>query len=157
MFIVWVMVKIHLRRVKFIFKLLFYFSIEEKVRIIDFYKSDEYSHQLPWMKNVKSVKQLNGKLMKKQEWILLVNIYVNSTLLTKKYSPTCVVCKLSAFFENRPAYVINVGAHCIHSVCVCLYHQNVNFMLDAIDSLMTRYSISYINIIVMIIKVCSSK
>jgi hypothetical protein len=38
-----------------------------------------------------------------------------------------------------------------------LYHQNVNFMLDAIDSLMTRYSISYINIIVMIIKVCPSK
>jgi hypothetical protein len=38
-----------------------------------------------------------------------------------------------------------------------LYHQNVKLKLDVIDSLMTRYSISYINIIVMIIKVCPSK
>ncbi|KZS05303.1 Uncharacterized protein APZ42_031547 [Daphnia magna] len=49
-------------------------SDEEKARIIDFYTSDEYSRQLPGMKNVKSVKQLNGKRMKIQKRLLLVNI-----------------------------------------------------------------------------------
>ncbi len=107
----WVMVKIQLRQIRLRFwKLLFYYSIEEKARIIDFYTSDEYSRQLPGMKNVKSVKQLNGKRMKIQKRLLLVNIKELYAEYKKKYSPTSAVCKLSALFLNRLAYVINVGA-----------------------------------------------
>lgn len=84
------------------------------------------------MKNVKSVKKLDGKRMKMQKRLLLVNIKELYAEYKKKYSPTSSVCKLSAFFENRPAYVINVGASGTHSVCVCLYHQNVKLMLDAL-------------------------
>jgi hypothetical protein len=42
--------------------------------MIDFYISDEYSRQLPDMKNVKGVKQSNGKRIKVQKRLLLVNI-----------------------------------------------------------------------------------
>jgi hypothetical protein len=83
------------------------------------------------MKNDKSVKQLNGKRLKIQKRLLLINIKELYDEYKKKYSSVGAVCKLSVFFENRPAYVINVGASGIHSVCVCLYHQNVKLMLDA--------------------------
>jgi len=46
----------------------------DKQRMIDFYISDEYSRQLPDMKNVKGVKQSNGKRIKVQKRLLLVNI-----------------------------------------------------------------------------------
>jgi hypothetical protein len=36
-------------------------SDDDKQRIIDFYISDEYSRQLAGMKNVKNIKQPNGK------------------------------------------------------------------------------------------------
>ncbi|EFX64775.1 hypothetical protein DAPPUDRAFT_333848, partial [Daphnia pulex] len=49
-------------------------SDEEKLRIIGFYTSDEYSRQLPGMKNVKSVKQPCGKRLKIQKRLLLINI-----------------------------------------------------------------------------------
>lgn len=47
--------------------------IEEKQRVVGFYTSDEYSRQLPGMKNVKSVKQPNGKRIKIQKRLLLTN------------------------------------------------------------------------------------
>ena len=46
----------------------------DKQRIIEFYTSDEYSRQLPGRKNVISVKQSNGKRLKIQKRLLLVNI-----------------------------------------------------------------------------------
>lgn len=109
------------------------------MRIIDFYTSDEYSRQLPGMKNVKSVKQPSGKRLKIQKRLLLINIKELYTEYKKKYSSVGAVCKLSVFFDHRPAYVINVGASGTHSVCVCLYHQNVKLMLDAAGFMNERH------------------
>jgi hypothetical protein len=47
---------------------------DDKQRVIDFYISDEYSRQLPGMKSVKSVKQPDGKRLKVQKRLLLLNI-----------------------------------------------------------------------------------
>jgi hypothetical protein len=50
-------------------------TILDKQQMIHFYISDEYSRQLPGMKNVISVKQSNGKRIKVQKrLLLLVNI-----------------------------------------------------------------------------------
>lgn len=46
----------------------------DKQRMIEFYTSDEYSRQLLGMKNVIIVKQSNGKRLKIQKRLLLVNI-----------------------------------------------------------------------------------
>ena len=87
------------------------FQTEEKQRIIEFYTSDEYSRQLPGMKNVKSVKQSNGKRQKIQKRLLLINIKELYAEYKKKFSCDGVrLCKLSVFFENRPAYVMSVLA-----------------------------------------------
>jgi hypothetical protein len=70
------------------------------------------------MKNVKNVKQPNGKRLKIQKRLLLINIKELYDEYKKKYSSA--VCKLSVFFENRPVYVINVGATG-HIPCVCVF------------------------------------
>lgn len=92
------------------------------------------------MKNVKSIKQPNGERIKIQKRLLLINVRELYVEYKKKFDPDDDgnVCKLSVFFENRPPYVINVGASGAHSVCVCLYHQNIKLMLDAIGFLNER-------------------
>ncbi|KAI9560602.1 hypothetical protein GHT06_011551 [Daphnia sinensis] len=70
-------------------------SNDEKQRSIDFYTSDEYSRQLPGMK---SVKQPNGKRLKVQKRLLLVNEYKNIDGI-KTFG-------LSAFADLRPKHVI---------------------------------------------------
>ena len=39
---------------------------------------------------------------------------------------------LSVFADKRPKHVITVGASGTHTVCVCIYHQNVKLMLSGI-------------------------
>ncbi|XP_045030450.1 uncharacterized protein LOC123472639 [Daphnia magna] len=109
-------------------------SNDDKQRIIDFYTSDEYSRQLPGMKNVKSVKQPNGKRLKIQKRLLLVNVDELHSDYKKKYKNIDGIKTfgLSAFADLRPKHVITVGSSGSHSVCVCIYHQNVKLMLSAI-------------------------
>jgi hypothetical protein len=109
-------------------------SDDDKQRIIDFYTSDEYSRQLPGMKNVKSVKQPNGKRLKIQKRLLLVNVDELHSDYKKKYKNIDGIKTfgLSAFADLRPKHVITVGSSGSHLVCVCIYHQNVKLMLSAI-------------------------
>ena len=60
-------------------------SDDDKQRIIDFYTSDKYSRHLPGMKNVKSVKQPNGKRLKIQKRLLIVNVDELHSDYKKKY------------------------------------------------------------------------
>ena len=105
----------------------------DKQRVVDFYISDEYSRQLPGMKNVKSVKKPNGKRLKVQKRLLLVNIDELHLDYKKKYNINGIrTLGFSAFAELRPKHVITVGSSGTHSVGVCIYHQNVKLMLSAI-------------------------
>ena len=95
-------------------------SDDEKQRIIDFYTSDEYSRQLPGMKNVK---QPNGKRLKIQKKrLLLVNVDELHSDYKKKYKNIDGIKTfgLSAA-DLRPKHVITVGSSGSHSVCVCIY------------------------------------
>ncbi|KAI9562528.1 hypothetical protein GHT06_009976 [Daphnia sinensis] len=85
------------------------------------------------MKNVKSVKQSNGKRLKIQKRLLLVNIDELHRDYKKKLNADGLkLFGLSIFATLRPAHVITVGSSGTHSVCVCVYHQNVKLMLAAI-------------------------
>ena len=85
------------------------------------------------MKNVKSVKQSNGKRLKIQKGLLIVNIHeLHRNYKKKLNSDGLKWFGLSIFATLREAHVITVGSSGIHSVCVCVYHQNVNLMLAAI-------------------------
>nr|CAH0100961.1 unnamed protein product [Daphnia galeata] len=83
---------------------------EEKSRIIDFYTSDDCSRQLPGMKNVKSVKQPNGKRLKIQKRLLLINIKELYDEYKKKYSSVGANIKLmldAAGFTNERHYLMD--------------------------------------------------
>jgi hypothetical protein len=110
------------------------FTDADKQHITEFYTSDEYSQQLPEMKNVISVKQSNGKRIKIQKRLLFVNINELHSDLKKKLKDAVDVktIGLSVFVDQRPKHVITVGASGTHSVCVCIYHQNVKLMLSGI-------------------------
>lgn len=107
---------------------------DAKLRAINFYLSDEYSRQLPGMKNVKSVRQENGKRIKMQKRLLLLNIDELHAEYIKKFPNVdgTKAISFSAFADLRPKHVITVGSSGTHSVCVCIYHQNVKLMLSAI-------------------------
>jgi hypothetical protein len=86
------------------------------------------------MKNVISVKQSNGKRLRIQKRLLFVNINELHSDYKKKLKDAVDVKTfgLSVFMGQRPKHGITVGASGTHSVCVCIYHQNVKLMLSGI-------------------------
>ncbi|KZS09833.1 Cc8L18.2-like protein [Daphnia magna] len=113
---------------------------DDEKRIVEFYTSDEFSRQLPGMKNVKSVKQADGKRLNVQKRLLLVNIdELHRDYKKKLTSDGLRAFGLSVFASLRPPNVITVGSSGTHSVCVCVYHQNVKLRLAAIHIIDERY------------------
>lgn len=106
----------------------------DKQRMIDFYISDEYSRQLPDMKNVKVLNNQTEKELKfKNDCCLLTSTgFTPST--KKKFKDTIGVKTfgLSVIADQRPKYVITIGSSGTNSVCVCIYHQNVKLMLSGV-------------------------
>lgn len=92
------------------------------------------------MKNVKSVKQADGKRLNVQKRLLLVNIdELHRDYKKKLTSDGLRAFGLSVFASLRPPNVITVGSSGTHSVCVCVYHQNVKLRLAAIHIIDERY------------------
>ncbi|EFX71980.1 hypothetical protein DAPPUDRAFT_111192 [Daphnia pulex] len=92
------------------------------------------------MKNVKSVKQADGKRLNVQKRLLMVNIdELHRDYKKKLTSDRLRAFGLSVFESLRPPNVITVGSSGTHSVCVCVYHQNVKLRLAAIHITDERY------------------
>jgi hypothetical protein len=80
-------------------------------------------------KEFKSVKN-DGKWIHVQKTLLLGNL----TEIFNKFKhdfPDVNIC-LSKFCELRPRHASLAGAAGTHSVCVCVQHQNIKLMADAI-------------------------
>jgi len=103
---------------------------ETKELVIDFYNNDENSRMLPGKKDYVSVK-INGKREHVQKRLVLCNLSELYALFKEKYPDAKV--GLSKFSELRPRNCILAGASGTHTVCVCVYHENVKLMLNAID------------------------
>ena len=92
--------------------------------VLDFYESDVNSRQLPGKKDFVSVK-IDGKREQKQKKLLLANISELYELFKKdnEDKPDFKIGR-SKFAELKPPWCVTAGSSGVHSVCVCLYHQN---------------------------------
>ena len=90
-----------------------------------FYQQDEYSRTMPGKKDFVSIKR-NVHMQKR---LLLCN--VNELFAQfKEEHPNIKICR-SSFASLRPKWCVTVDTTGSHSVCVCIYHQNVKLMIDA--------------------------
>ena len=88
------------------------------------------SRMMPGIKDFISI-IVNGKREKVQKRSMLMNL--NELYASfKKINPKITI-SFSAFAKLRPKNCILAGASGTHSVCVCIIHQNVKLMLDAIE------------------------
>lgn len=101
------------------------------IKIIqDFYQRDECSRMMPGKKDCISVKGINGEKSNLQKRLILCDLKELYIHFKENYPDLKI--GLSKFADLRPKFCVLAGASGTHSVCVCLYHQNVKLMLTAI-------------------------
>lgn len=98
----------------------------QKVKM--FFENDENSRMCSGKKECTKV-IINGKKIVKQKRLVLCNL--NELYVAfKKSHPECEIGR-SKFCELRPKWCILAGASGTHSVCVCVYHQNMKLMVNS--------------------------
>lgn len=98
------------------------------ISIVDeFYQNDDNSRICPGKKDFVSVK-VNGVKEQKQKRLILCNL--KELYVHFKNSYTGLKVGLSKFRALRPKWCVLAGSSETHTVCVCIYHQNVKLMLE---------------------------
>ena len=95
-----------------------------------FYFDDEISRISSNTKDYISVSSEHGKRELKTKRLILHNLQ-EAYLAYKEIYPDHKI-GFSKFSELRPRECVTVNSHGIHSVCVCIYHQNVKLMMHSI-------------------------
>ncbi|KAJ8684815.1 hypothetical protein QAD02_020608 [Eretmocerus hayati] len=95
------------------------------------YNRDDVSRLMPGMSDYVSVKTKDGKREHVQKRLLLCNLYELHAQYTQEY-PDIKIC-LTKFTQLCPAQCILAGSSGTHNVCVCVHHENVEIMLEAIE------------------------
>ena len=93
----------------------------------DYYLRDDVSSVMPGMKDVISVRQSDGTKQRLQKRLLLLNL--NELYQSFKEDNPDLKVGFTKFSMLRPLNCILAGSSGTHSVCVCLYHQNVKLLL----------------------------
>ncbi|CAF1275201.1 unnamed protein product [Rotaria sordida] len=101
-----------------------------KNAILHFYERDDISYQMPGKRDTIVVKEQDGTRKTYQKSILLFNVREAHQMFLQD-NPGIDVSR-SVFAQLRPPYVM-VKSSMPHRVCVCLYHQNVNLLIDALS------------------------
>lgn len=102
-------------------------SKETIEKVQEFFEDDQNSRLCSGMKECKKV-IINGEKVTKQKRLLLSNLnelYVHF----KNTHPEHKIGR-SKFCELRPKWCILAGSSGTHSVCVCIFHQNIKLMID---------------------------
>lgn len=99
-----------------------------KLRVAEFYDSDEYSRVCPGKKDYVSIK-VDDVRVQVQKRLLLVNL---KELYIAFTTNTGLRIGFSKFCELRPKSCVTVSASGMHSVCVCEIHQNAKLFLAAV-------------------------
>ncbi|KAJ8688286.1 hypothetical protein QAD02_024081 [Eretmocerus hayati] len=97
----------------------------------EFYENDDNSRIMPGMKDVKCVRVDNNVKVFVQKRLVLYNI--RELYLKFKDLHPDVKVGMTKFAEARPVHCVLAGSSGTHSVCVCVYHQNVKLMLKGLD------------------------
>jgi hypothetical protein len=101
-------------------------SEETIQKVQQFFENDANSRMCPGKKDCTKV-IVNGNKIVKQKCLVLSNL--NELYVAfKNAHPECKVGR-SKFCELRPKWCVLAGSSGTHSVCVCLYHQNIKLMI----------------------------
>ena len=88
------------------------------------------SRLMPGMKDCVSVR-IDGKKVPMQKRMVLCNL--NELFTTFKSEHEDVKIGFTKFSQLRPKHCVLAGSSGTHTVCVCIYHENVKLMLKEID------------------------
>lgn len=106
--------------------------LEETVNsVTNFYERDDISRIMPGLKDFLSIKQENGERKHVQKRLLLADLHEIFYLYKKEHEH--VKIGFTKFTQLRPPYCVLAGSSGTHNVCVCVYHENIKLLLDAID------------------------
>ena len=101
---------------------------EDVVNLItNFYSRNDTSALLPGMKDYIIMRNADGEKQKMQKRLLLLNLKELYQLFKEEYAD--VVVGFTKFSLLRPKNCVLANSSGTHSICVCLYHQNVKLML----------------------------
>jgi hypothetical protein len=120
-------------------------SNEALEKIKRFFMSDDISRQAPGIKDFKSVKdKATGKRINLQKRHM--NMTVKEAFALFKEENSDVNVKSSKFYELRPENVL-LSNEMPHNVCVCKYHANFIFVIDAIHQKIDSFPSSHADIL----------
>lgn len=104
---------------------------EETVNLItEFYLRDEISSkQMPGRKDYVSMYDANKQKIHQQKRMLLSNLKSLHEAYMNEYKDTNPV-SFSKFAQLKPKHCVFAGSPGTHTVCVCVYHENVNLMFE---------------------------
>lgn len=108
-------------------------KISEEVakQVISFYERDDISRLMPGMKDYLSVKLEDGSREHVQKRLLLGNI--DEIFKQFQYENANVNISFTSFTKLRPKNCVSAGSSGTHNVCVCLQHENMKLLIDAVD------------------------
>ena len=107
------------------------FPVETVDSVKRFYESDDISRVMPGLKDCISVKQNNGKREHVQKRLLLGNLREIYCLFKKEHESVNI--GFTKFTQLRPPHCVLAGSSGTHNVCVCVHHENIKLMLNAIN------------------------
>lgn len=85
---------------------------------------------MPGKNDYVSVK-INDRKIHMQKRLILCNLNELYSIFKTKYPN--VKIGLSKFAEFRPKYCVLAGSSGTHTVCICIYHENIKLMLKEIN------------------------
>lgn len=103
-------------------------SKEIKNLVREFYENYDNSRYLPDITDCLSIKQPDGKRKLVQKKLILCNLKELHKAFRLQYSNLKI--GFSKFCDLRPKHCVIAGATGTHSVCVCVYHQNIKLVID---------------------------
>lgn len=96
----------------------------------DFYTSDEISRACAGKRDYVIFKNVDGKVFI-QRRLVLCNLQEAYAIFKDEY-PTTII-GFTMFASNRPKHCILEGTSGTHTVCVCIYHQNVKLIFKTLQ------------------------
>lgn len=94
----------------------------------EFYQNDDNSRHLPGITDCLSIKQLDRKPKQIQKRLILCNLKELHKEFQLQYPNLKII--FSKFCHLCTKHCVIAGATGTHSVCVCVYHQNVKLIID---------------------------
>ncbi|XP_074105433.1 uncharacterized protein LOC141531481 [Cotesia typhae] len=102
-------------------------SNDIKSKVIDFYKSDDISVNLPGKRDFLSIRNDNGQREHIKKKIILCNLKELYEIFKEQNLENRI--GFSSFASLRPLHCVEAGSGGTHTVCVCAIHQNIKLMM----------------------------